>query len=201
MKIGVIDYGVGNLRSIQKAFEHLGVQAIISGDLEQLMSCDKLVLPGVGAFAHCKQQLDDTFDDVTPLISTKSTLGICVGMQLMFDYSLEYGCTEGLGVIKGHVDRVASGSLPVPHTGWSPLFCNSGSDNPLLSGLPDRPFFYFNHSFSCYPSHGGSVIGTANYDGDFIAAVAEGNYYGIQFHPEKSGSVGLALLKNFYNFC
>lgn len=201
MKIGVIDYGVGNLRSIQKAFEYLGVQAIISSDLKQLMGCDKLVLPGVGAFSHCKQQLDDTFDDVTALISTKSTLGICVGMQLMFDYSLEYGRTEGLGVVKGYVDRITSESLPVPHTGWSPLFCKSGRESPLLRGLPDTPFFYFNHSFTCNPLCTDSVIATADYNGYFSAAVAEGNYYGIQCHPENSGSVGLALLKNFYNFC
>lgn len=201
MKIGVIDYGVGNLRSIQKAFECLGVKAIISSDLEQLIGCDKLVLPGVGAFAHCKEQLDSSFDDVTALISTKPTLGICVGMQLMFDYSLEYGRTEGLGVVKGYVDRITSKSLPVPHTGWSPVFSKPGRENPLLRSLPDKPFFYFNHSFSCNPTDEGSVIGTADYDGDFIAAVAQGNYYGIQCHPEKSGTVGLALLKNFSNFC
>ena len=165
------------------------------------MGCDKLVLPGVGAFSHCKQQLDERFDDIITLISTRPTLGICVGMQLMFDYSLEYGRTEGLGVVKGHVNRITSESLPVPHTGWCPLYRSSGGDNPLLRSLPDKPFFYFNHSFSCKPSHVASVIGTADYGGDFVAAVAEGNYYGIQCHPEKSGAVGLALLKNFYSFC
>jgi glutamine amidotransferase len=201
MSIGIIDYGIGNLRSIQKGFEYVGATAIISGDVQQLMSCDKLVLPGVGAFSHCKKQLDSSFDDISSLISSRPTLGICIGMQLMFDYSLEFGRTEGLGLIKGYVDKIYTESLPVPHTGWSPLLQKSGNDNPLFSGIPDKSFFYFNHSFSCNPEQLKSVIGTSDYDGNFVCAVAEGNYYGIQCHPEKSGFIGLNLLKNFHIFC
>ncbi len=200
MTIGIIDYGVGNLRSIQKALECLDRKAIVSRDRQKLENCQKLILPGVGAFAHCKEQLFASFGDITPLISSRPTLGICVGMQLMFDYSLEYGRTEGLGVINGYVDKIITESLPVPHTGWSPLVKVS-ADNPLFRGLPDTPFFYFNHSFSCNPSQSSWVIGTADYDENFVSVVNKDNYYGIQCHPEKSGSLGLMLLKNFHDFC
>ena len=201
MSIGIIDYEVGNLRSIQKAFEYVGATAIISGDVQELMGCENLVLPGVGAFAYCREQLDANFDDITILISSRPTLGICVGMQLMFDYSLENGRTEGLRLIKGYVDKIHTESLPVPHTGWSPLLLKSGNANPLFRDVPDKTFFYFNHSFSCNASQLTSVIGTADYGSNFVCAVTEGNCYGIQFHPEKSGSAGLKLLKNFHDFC
>jgi len=200
LSIGIIDYGVGNLRSIQKAFESLDIKVIISSDRKKLENCQKLILPGVGAFAHCKEKLFETFSDITPLISSRPTLGICVGMQLMFEYSLEYGKTEGLAIISGHVDKIITKSLPIPHTGWSPIDKVS-NDIPLFRGLPEKPFFYFNHSFICKPSEISNVIGTSDYDENFASVIKKNNYYGIQCHPEKSGLIGLMLLKNFYDFC
>ena len=148
MSVGIIDYGIGNLRSIQKGFEYFGATAIVSADFKQLRRCDKLVFPGVGAFSYCKEQLETRFDNIIKLIKSRPTLGICVGMQLMFEYSSEHGRTEGLGLLKGHVDKITAKMLPVPHTGWNAVLQKPGRDCLLFRDIPDKQFFYFNHSFT-----------------------------------------------------
>ena len=193
MKIGVIDYGVGNLRSIQKAFECLGVKAIISSDLEQLIGCDKLVLPGVGAFAHCKEQLDSSFDDVTALISTKPTLGICVGMQLLALDSEENGNHKGLGWIKGHIKKLPSQNLKMPHMGWNSIQLK----NPELKIKPPKADYYFVHSYYFKCVNKEDILAETVYGINFTSIVAKENIYGVQFHPEKSSNQGLEIIKQF----
>lgn len=201
MTVGIVDYGIGNLRSIQKAFEYFGVKAVVSDNLDELFGCKKIVLPGVGAFAHCKTQLDARFTNISKLLVSRPTLGICVGMQLMFDYSSEHGETEGLGLIKGHVDKLVAGSLPLPHTGWNSVLLKPGAICTLFNGIPDKHFFYFNHSFSCWPEQRSTILGTVDYGISFVSVVAQNDLYGIQFHPEKSGIGGIKILKNFYELC
>jgi glutamine amidotransferase len=196
-QVAIIDYGVGNLRSVEKAFSAMGCDAVVSGDESVLRSAQKLVLPGVGAFAACMKGLRERgFDalvkerakDGTPL------LGVCVGMQLLFDESEEFGSTPGLGLLRGSVRRFGD-DLVVPHVGWNRI--QQQRPHALFEGIEDGAFCYFVHSFYCQTVDGKVVVGETEYGKRYASVVAEGNVCGVQFHPEKSQDVGLRMLKNF----
>jgi glutamine amidotransferase len=197
VSVAIIDYGVGNLRSVEKAFHAGGAEAVISSDEGVLRSADRLVLPGVGAFRACMEALTERgFDRLvrerveggTPL------LGVCVGMQMLFDESEEFGTTGGLGLLRGRVRRFPGG-LRVPQVGWNQVGWKGG--HALSEGIGDRTFFYFVHSFFCEAGDAASVVGETEYGLSYASVVARGNVCGVQFHPEKSQAAGLRLLKNF----
>jgi len=196
-QVAIIDYGVGNLRSVEKAFAATGCEAIVSGDESVLRSAQRLVLPGVGAFAACMKALQaQGFDELvcervkagTPL------LGVCVGMQLLFDESDEFGSTRGLGLLRGKVRRFPS-DLVVPHVGWNRIY--QQRSHTLFEGIADGSFCYFVHSFYCEPADDSVVAGETDYGWRYASVVAERNICGVQFHPEKSQDVGLRMLRNF----
>ena len=199
--IAIIDYGVGNLFSLKSSLAMIGAQAIVTGDADVLRSADRLILPGVGAFGDARQKLAQTGLDAAlcaEAVRGKPVLGICLGMQMLFDRSLEYGEHKGLGLIPGEVVPMA-GRLPeglkIPHIGWNALAIRK-PDHPLMKYTESGDCVYFVHSF--YASDcADSVIATAEYGIDVTAAVAKGNVMGCQFHPEKSGTVGLGILKAF----
>ena len=199
--IAIIDYGVGNLFSLKSSLAMIGAQAIVTGDADVLLSADRLILPGVGAFGDARQKLAQTGLDAALCAEAargKPVLGICLGMQMLFDRSLEYGEHKGLGLIPGEVVPMA-GRLPeglkIPHIGWNALAIRK-PDHPLMKYTESGDCVYFVHSF--YASDcADSVIATAEYGIDVTAAVAKGNVMGCQFHPEKSGTVGLGILKAF----
>ena len=197
MKIAIIDYGVGNLRSVEKAFAATGCEAAISSDEDYLHRAEKLVLPGVGAFAACMKALQERgFDRLvrervragTPL------LGVCVGMQLLFEESEEFGATRGLGLLAGRV-RKFDGELVVPHVGWNRI--DQQRPHALFEGVADGAFCYFVHSYYCEPQDEAVVAGETEYGRRYASVVADKNVCGVQFHPEKSQDVGLRMLKNF----
>ena len=196
----IVDYGVGNLFSLVSSFKAIGVKAIASGDKKIIESADKIVLPGVGAFGDAAEKLRSSGLDRVVIEQAKKgkpLLGICLGMQLLFDKSFEYGEHVGLGLIKGEIrpiKEVISKDLKIPHIGWNAL--NFTKRNELFKYLNDGDFVYFVHSFygaDCADS----VIATSEYSVPLTAAVADKNVYGCQFHPEKSGDVGLKILKAF----
>jgi glutamine amidotransferase len=195
--IAIIDYGVGNLRSIEKAFAEGGKQAIVSGDERVLQDARALVLPGVGAFRACMTGLKERgFDQLVTQRAKEGTplLGVCVGMQLLFDESDEFGSTPGLGLLRGSVRRFSS-DLVVPHVGWNEV--EQAQTHPLLLGIDDRAFFYFVHSYFCEAVDESDVVGKTEYGNRYASVVAKENVAGVQFHPEKSQKAGLQLLSNF----
>ena len=199
--IGIIDYGVGNLFSLCSSFEAIGEEAFVSGDREQLKKADRLVLPGVGAFGDAAQKLKESGMDTfvkEQAAAGKPLLGICLGMQMLFEQSEEYGIHQGLGLLKGQVVGM-EGKLPkelkIPHIGWNALKFTQ-KDCPLFKHIEDGDFVYFVHSFYASGCED-SLAATAEYGKELTAAVAKGNVFGCQFHPEKSGKVGLAILKGF----
>lgn len=197
MKIAIIDYGVGNLRSVEKAFAATGCEAVISSDEDYLRRAEKLVLPGVGAFAACMKALRERgFDQLVRERVTAGTplLGVCVGMQLLFEESEEFGATRGLGLLPGSV-RKFDGDLVVPHVGWNRI--HQQQPHALFEGVADGAFCYFVHSFYCEPQDGAVVAGETEYGRRYASVVADKNVCGVQFHPEKSQEVGLRMLKNF----
>ncbi len=197
--IAIVDYGMGNLRSVQKGFEKVGCGAKITNVPAELAAAEKVVLPGVGAFADAIGELRRR-QLVEPLLATiesgKPFLGICLGLQLLFETSYEDGTHEGLGVLPGEVVRF---ELPrdykVPHMGWNELIIRR--EAPLLSGIEPDAHVYFVHSYYVAPREGGVVAAEADYGGPFTAMVWRDNLYATQFHPEKSQSVGLQILRNF----
>ncbi|MBC7766143.1 MAG: imidazole glycerol phosphate synthase subunit HisH [Hyphomonadaceae bacterium] len=197
--IAIIDYGVGNLLSVEKAFEFIGVTARVTSDKDEILSAQGVVLPGVGAFSDAMAQLKrDGLDLVVKQVAAqnKPLLGICLGQQLLFDYSEEGGTNEGLGIIKGKVVRFpADMGLKVPHMGWNAL--QFPQKSKLFRGLPLNPYVYFVHSYYCVADNRDEVIATVNYGVTADAAVCRGNIYATQFHPEKSGTLGLDILRNF----
>lgn len=200
--IAVIDYGVGNLRSVEKAFQFIGAQAVVTSDRSEIMKADAVVLPGVGAFADAMQNLDRAgfIGVVKEVVSLgKPFLGICLGMQLLFDYSEEGGKrVEGLGIFKGAIKQLPQDmGLKVPHMGWNLLKLKGNS--PLFDNLPKTPYVYFVHSYYLDACNKDIVKANAEYGIEFDAAVGMGKVFATQFHPEKSGEVGLAILKNFVN--
>ena len=195
--VAIIDYGVGNLRSVEKAFAAVGVDALVTRDRAALANADRLVLPGVGAFATCMRELNrygfgelivERVHQGTPL------LGVCVGMQMLFEASSEFGKTEGLGLLKGSVKRFDD-ELVVPHVGWNQV--TQQINHPLFAQVPQESFFYFVHSYFCEPTDQSAAIGVTEYGVSFVSTVAQKNICGVQFHPEKSQAAGLRLLKNF----
>jgi glutamine amidotransferase len=197
--IAVVDYGMGNRRSVEKALQHVGVTAVITGDHEVLRSANGVVLPGVGAFPQATKNLSAAGLD-TLLCELAAAgmplLGICLGMQLLFERSSELGGAEGLGLIPGTVRPLDAAGLRVPHIGWSEVRFEHSS--PLTAELPATGVpFYHVHSFVAAPSERSDVIGTAEYGERFATIVARGNVFGAQFHPEKSSRDGLSLLSSF----
>ncbi|MDE5896530.1 MAG: imidazole glycerol phosphate synthase subunit HisH [Clostridia bacterium] len=190
--IGILDYGAGNLRSVQKAFERLGERAAVSSDCTELNGCDKLVLPGVGSFGAGIARLRESglADYLTARVSDTPLLGICLGMQFLLEESEEEGLHAGLGLVKGRVVPFTQGK--VPHTGWNGV---TGSGR-LFCGIPAGTQFYFVHSYFA-DTQEVFTIGKTEYHRTFASAVCAGNAYGVQFHPEKSGDAGLQLLENF----
>ena len=199
--IAIVDYGVGNLFSLLSSLKALGLEAAVTHEAEMLRKADRIILPGVGAFGDAAKKLRDSgLADVVVAEAKagKPLLGICLGMQLLFDKSLEYGEHAGLGLITGEVRPIAEvipAELKIPHIGWNALHFG-GKKSPLFRYIEEGDFVYFVHSFygaKCAES----VIATAEYGAELTAAVAHGNVYGCQFHPEKSGEVGMNILRAF----
>lgn len=200
-KVAVIDYGVGNLFSVEKALLTLSDEVIVTSDENELLAAEKIVLPGVGAFGDCMKNLEAT--GLIPAIKKKIAegtplLGICVGLQILFEGSDESPDAEGLGVLKGRVKRINAPDLKIPHIGWNSLTMKE-TENKLLSGLGEKPYVYFVHSYHAVPDDKDVVSATTFYGEELTAAVAFKNVCATQFHPEKSGDVGLNILKNFMN--
>ena len=198
--IAIVDYGVGNLYSLGCSLEAIGAESVITSSEETLRKADKILLPGVGAFEDAARKLRQSGLDrlLKELVSEgKPLLGICLGMQLLFEKSYEYGEHEGLGLIPGSVRPVRDvipADYKIPHIGWNAL--HFSRENPLFAGIKEGDCVYFVHSFYAADCEE-AVIATAEYGAELTAAVAKGNVYGCQFHPEKSGRVGLSILKAF----
>ena len=196
--IAVVDSGSGNLRSVERALAHAGGAPVLTRDPDVVRRADKVVVPGQGAFADCmaamqRSGLDEAVREVVR--AGVPYLGICLGLQILFEDSEEHGPVAGLGILPGHVVRLPSGPLKVPHIGWNQV--RGAGDEPLLRGIPAEAHFYFIHSYVAVPDQARSVALTCDYGGAFCAAVREGNLFACQFHPEKSQTVGLRLLGNF----
>ncbi len=198
--IAIIDYGMGNIHSVNKALQLYGAKTIVTNSPKDIELCDKVVLPGVGAFADAMSELEKR-DLVAHLIAhiknKKPFLGICLGMQLLFKESQEARGCRGLGVFKGMVRRFTENkSLKVPHIGWNQLEETKG-DCPILKGIPDNPYVYFCHSYYPEPSDKNIIAAVTDYGFNFGSVLWQDNIYGVQFHPEKSQAVGLKILENF----
>ena len=198
--IAVVDYGVGNLFSLSSSLSAIGAQTVVTGDAEVIRSADKILLPGVGAFEDAARKLRES--GLAEVVceearAGKPLLGICLGMQLLFEKSYEFGEFEGLGLIRGSVRPIADvipSDLKIPHIGWNALHMKK--ESALFRHIKDGDCVYFVHSFYAADCEE-SVIATSEYGAELTAAVASGNIYGCQFHPEKSGAVGLSILKAF----
>jgi glutamine amidotransferase len=201
MTTTIIDYGMGNLRSVQKAFERIGESALISSDASEIAAASRVVLPGVGAFRDAITALrqHDLVGVIKDHISAdRPFLGICLGLQLLMDASLEEGEHEGLGIIPGKVQRFdLPAEYKIPHMGWNQLDCNHQPDHGLLQGFGPEPWFYFVHSYHVVPTDNSWIAATTDYGRPFVSVVAKSNVMATQFHPEKSQSCGMQLLKNF----
>ncbi|MEK6322807.1 MAG: imidazole glycerol phosphate synthase subunit HisH [Acidobacteriota bacterium] len=196
-RVAILDYGVGNLRSVEKAFTAAGSHAIVSDDEHVLREAQALVLPGVGAFGACMKALSERgFDQLIRERVAEGTplLGVCVGMQMLFDESEEFGKTSGLGLLGGRVRRF-NDDQRVPQVGWNQV--RQLRPHALLDGVEDQAFFYFVHSFYCEPDDPAVAIGETDYGSAYASVVAQGHICGVQFHPEKSQASGLRLLSNF----
>ncbi len=199
--IAIIDYGVGNLFSLSCSLRKIGVESVVTGDEQVIRSADKLILPGVGAFGDAAEKLRSSGLDKlvkTEADNGKPLLGICLGMQLLFDKSFEYGEHDGLGLIGGEVRPLSQfvRGVKIPHMGWNSLDIKI-KDNALLKYISDGDYVYFVHSYCGVCSKPDELVATANYSTDVTAIVSRGNVYGTQFHPEKSGQTGLEILKAF----
>ena len=198
--IAIIDYGVGNLFSLVSSFKAIGVEAVVTDREEVIRAADKLILPGVGAFGDARRKLAETGMDKLVLQEAeagKPIMGICLGMQLLFEKGYEYGVHDGLGLLKGEVvsmEGVVPADYKIPHIGWNGLIIKR--ENPLFRYIKDGDHVYFVHSYYA-KNCGDSLLATAEYGPELTAAVAKGNIYGCQFHPEKSGNVGLNILRGF----
>lgn len=197
--IAIVDYGIGNLGSVTKGFRHVGAEVQLTGDPDALRQASALVLPGDGAFGATMAEIEGR--GLVPILreavaSGVPLLGICIGMQVLFDESEEHGRFEGLGLLPGRVRRFDD-ALPVPHMGWNEL--HWGAPHPLLEGLSDGDHVYFVHSYFCDAAPE-VVIASSDYDRDFAAVVGKDRVLGVQFHPEKSQGVGLRMVANFVRF-
>jgi len=198
--IAIIDYGMGNLRSVQKGFERMGREAVVTRDPKTILDAGKVVLPGVGAFPDCMRNLEEygLIDAVKQSINSgKPFLGICLGLQLLFTESEEFGLSKGLDIIKGRVIRfkIQDSTFKIPHMGWNSLSIKRRP--PALEDIPDGSHVYFVHSFHVVPEDKGVIATTTNYGIDFVSSVWKDNILAVQFHPEKSQALGLSILKRF----
>ena len=196
--IAVLDYGMGNLRSAEKALERVGAEVEVTRDPDRVRAADGLVLPGVGAFPRAMEAVHELgFDALMRehVDAGRPALGICLGMQLLFESSSELGGAAGLGLLEGDVVELDAPGLKVPHIGWNEVSWVNGS--PLHEGLPNPAAFYHVHSFAPRAAADDEVIGWSTYGNRFPSVVGRGDVFGVQFHPEKSGHDGLALLRNF----
>ena len=197
--ITILDYSVNNLRSVQKAFEHLGHKTHVTSDPDEVARAEKLVLPGVGAFGHAMKNLRER-ELIEPVIQAatagKTIMGVCLGMQLLFDWSEELGLHQGLGIIAGKVVKFPDApDLKVPHMGWSRL--DFPRPSRLFSGLENGDMTYFVHSYHALPEDDEVIVARGDHGAAFVAGVERGNVMGAQFHPEKSSAIGLKILDNF----
>ncbi len=193
--VAIIDYGVGNLFSVQASFKAIGANAVVTNDINVINEADRILLPGVGAFKDAANKLRESgLDQVILNEKEKPILGICLGMQLLFDRSFEYGENEGLGIIPGDVVEIEVPNLKVPHMGWNALDIKCQS--PLFKYIKSGDCVYFVHSFHAV-NCSENVLATVEYGADITAAVQKGNVFGCQFHPEKSGEAGLNILRAF----
>jgi len=200
-RIAILDYGMGNLRSVEKALEHVGVTATITNDPSEVQAADGVILPGVGAFPRAMERIGELGLD--GLIAERREvgvpiLGICLGLQLLFESTTELGGASGLGLFDGPVAELEAEGLKVPHIGWSPVRWER--ESRLTEGIPSETPFYFVHSFAPRPS-GEELLGSAEYGARFCCAAERDNVFGVQFHPEKSSAAGLRLLSNFAGVC
>ena len=200
-QIAILDYGMGNLRSVEKALEHVGVTAKLTNEAGEVRAADGVILPGVGAFPKAMERIAELGLD--ELIAERRAagvpiLGICLGLQLLFDSTTELGGADGLSLLEGPVAELDAPGLKVPHIGWSPVRWER--ESRLVEGIPSETPFYFVHSFAPRPS-GGELLGTAEYGARFACAAERDNVFGVQFHPEKSSAAGLRLLSNFAGIC
>lgn len=193
--IAIIDYGAGNLHSVSNALKYIGEESIITNQKSDLEKADLLILPGVGAFPKAMQMLNQTdlIDTMKEQVQTKPLLGICLGMQMLFEYGLEFEKTEGLGFIDGYIDIIKT-QYKIPHMGYNELEMNE--ESPLLQNINQGDCVYFVHSFMAN-TNSENVSAYCDYGVKVPALVKKGNVYGAQFHPEKSGEVGLNILRNF----
>jgi glutamine amidotransferase len=195
--LAIVDYEMGNVRSVQKSFEKVGIETVLTDDPEVILAADGVVLPGVGAFGDAmeilrRKQLVEVIREVAkrkiPL------LGICLGLQLLFEYSVEKGRTEGLAIFKGGCKPIVT-DLKVPHMGWNELIIKK--EHPVLADVKEGDFTYFVHSYHVVPEDKDIILASTEYDGEKVAMVGDDSVVGIQFHPEKSSAVGLKILENF----
>jgi glutamine amidotransferase len=198
LKIAVVDYGMGNLKSVSKAIEHVapGAAVAVTADPQEILSCERVVVPGQGAMPDCMRQLgaSGAREAVIEAARSKPFLGICIGLQMLFEQG-EEGGARGLGILPGGVPRFRVPGLKVPHMGWNEVL--QARPHPLWEGIGDRSRFYFVHSYYPSPTDRALVAATCEYGAPFTCAVAKDNIFAVQFHPEKSQSAGLQLLSNF----
>jgi glutamine amidotransferase len=201
-RIAILDYGMGNLRSVAKALEHVGAEAELTNDHARVREADGIVLPGVGAMPKAMEHvrrlgldrlLEERAEAGVPVI------GVCMGMQLLFESTTELGGSSGIGLLRGAVEALDAKGLKVPQIGWNPVSWRQ--ESPMRAGLPDPCAFYHANSFAPRPADRADVLASAGYGAEFVSAVARHPVYGVQFHPEKSGPHGLALLGNFTRMC
>jgi imidazole glycerol-phosphate synthase subunit HisH len=200
--IGIVDYGVGNRRSVEKALEKVGATVALSSDAGELRGADGLVVPGVGAFPEAMRRLRATGLDEVVLERAEAgvpVIGLCLGMQLLFESSDEHEGATGLGLLPGRVVKLDPGGRKLPHIGWNTISWTRSS--PLLEGLPDGAAFYHVHSYAPEPADDDVVLGTGEYGSPFVSFVERGRIFGAQCHPEKSSTHGLRLLGNFVRIC
>jgi glutamine amidotransferase len=203
VQIAVMDYGMGNRRSVEKALEHVGASVTVTAEHEALLAADGIVVPGVGAFPNAMRNLHQLgLDELLHerLAAGVPVLGVCLGMQLAFERSSELGGADGLAIIPGEVRRLRAGALKLPHIGWNEV-AFAKPDSPLTRELPTSCAFYHVHSLVPHPTDSADVLGTAEYGEPFVSAVQRGSFYGVQFHPEKSSAAGLRMLGNFARIC
>ena len=197
-RIAIADYGMGNLRSVEKALEHVGAEPLLTSDPARIREADAVVLPGVGAFPKAMERIRELGLDGAIRERADAgvpVLGICLGLQLLFESSTELGGATGLGLIPGPVDKLAAPGLKLPQIGWNEVEWRR--ESALTEELPERTAMYHVHTYAPRPRDPGDVLGTATYGEEFVTAVERGNVAGVQFHPEKSGPAGLRLLAAF----
>ena len=198
--IAIIDYGAGNLQSVKNALDFLGAECVVTGSADEILNADKVILPGVGAFGDAMARLNET-SLTEPVkraaLGGKPFLGICLGLHLLFEESEESPKVKGLGVFKGKVVKIPDTGLKIPHMGWNNITVTK--ESKILNGIGDSPYVYFVHSYYINPADGGIVSARTEYGLPLDIAVEKDNVFATQFHPEKSGDVGMTILRNFIN--